>query len=524
MVARIACLTLLGVSGVLWHDATYSAEPPASVARLGINLSGPADWNTELPFVDLFRMSRPWISQRRGSSWGKGPELGLDPHGWVKFVEPDCWAETPCAQARAFPAGRYTVLYEGNGTLVPSGGAGKIVESAPGRLVLEADAAKGAFFLQLRTTDPQNYVKNIRVLAPGTEPTAQANPFHPAFLKRWQGVACIRFMDWMHTNGSKIAKWADRPALDDATFSKKGVALEWMIELCNQQKADPWFCMPHRADDDYVRQFATMVKQRLAADRKVYIEYSNEVWNSQFEQSRYAGQEGVKLELSPAARPWEAAWHYTAYRSVQIFHIWQEVFGGKERLVRVLPSQAAGLNTSREILTFRDAYREADALAIAPYLSMIATPGGKLDSEAVAGWNLDKVFDYLRRQALPQSTKHIQDHAALARQYGLKLIAYEAGQHLVGARGGENNEALTRLFMAANADKRMGQIYDQYFAAWKDAGGDLLCHFSSVGTSTKWGSWGLLQKYNDDEKASPKFQAVARWAKSLGQPLSVPSP
>ena len=40
-------------------EAADEAQP-----RLGINLNGPADWNTELPFVDVFRLSRPWISQR----------------------------------------------------------------------------------------------------------------------------------------------------------------------------------------------------------------------------------------------------------------------------------------------------------------------------------------------------------------------------------------------------------------------------------------------------------------------------
>ena len=38
-------------------------NPAPAKPRLGMNLAGPADGNTELPFVDVFRMSRPWISQ-----------------------------------------------------------------------------------------------------------------------------------------------------------------------------------------------------------------------------------------------------------------------------------------------------------------------------------------------------------------------------------------------------------------------------------------------------------------------------
>ncbi len=48
-------------------------------ARVGMNLAGPADWNTELPFVDVFRMSRPWISQRAGEGWGWNLRMACQP-------------------------------------------------------------------------------------------------------------------------------------------------------------------------------------------------------------------------------------------------------------------------------------------------------------------------------------------------------------------------------------------------------------------------------------------------------------
>ena len=57
----------------------------------------------------------------------------------------------------------------------------------------------------------------------------------------------------------------------------------------------------------------------------------------------------------------------------------------------------------------------------------------------------------------------------------------------------------------------MGKIYEQYLKAWQEAGGDLFCNFSSVGTWSKWGNWGLLQYYDEDETQSPKFMAVMRW-------------
>lgn len=509
----------LNISGVA-AELQQPAEKPRP--RLGMNLAGPADWNTELPFVDVFRLSRPWISQQRGQPWGKGPALELDEYGWVKRLEPNCYAETLMCTIDDghYPSGRYTILYEGRGQL-ELGGSGRIVSQSPGRILADVDASKGALFLRIMSTDPSDYVRNIRVIMPGFEEVFEKEPFHPAFLQRWRGVACFRFMDWMETNNSKIRHWNDRPTPKSATFCEKGVPLEWMIDLCNRQQADAWFCMPHLADDEYVRNFAQMVREKLDPKLKIYVEYSNEVWNGMFEQSRWAGQEGVRLGF--AEKPWEAAWRFTAYRSVQIFKIWEEVFAGRERLIRVLPTQAANSYVSERILEFQDAHSHADALAIAPYISFnVPAQGEKITATEVAGWTLDKLMDHVEETCLPQSIDWIRKQKAVADKFGLRLIAYEGGQHLVGVGGGENNETLTRLFHQANRDPRMGRIYERYYQAWEEIGGDLFCHFSSVSRWSKWGSWGILEYYDEDPHQSPKFTTTMAWAKKLGQPVQSP--
>jgi hypothetical protein len=496
-----------------------AAEQPAAEPRLGMNLAGPSDWSSELPFVDVFRQSRVWISQKEGAAWGQGPELALDEFGWVKKLAPGCFAETMLCtiQGGHYPGGIYTVLYDGEGQLA-AGMNAKVTENKPGRLLLDVNASKGGFSLKLKETNPANPVRNIRVIMPGFETSYAKDPFYPPFLKRWQGFACYRFMDWMHTNGSHIKTWADRPTPQSATFSKRGVALELMIELCNRQRVAPWFCMPHLADDDFVRRFAQMVKERLDPKLKIFIEYSNEVWNGQFAQSRYAGEEGLKLKLGEKA--WEAGWHYTAVRSMEIFKIWEDVFGGHDRFVRVLPSQAANSFVSKQILGFRDAAKHADALAIAPYITMCISPRGKLTDATVAGWTVEQVLDHAEQQALPQSIKWIQEQKKVADQYGLRVVAYEAGQHLVGVGGGENNAAMTKLFQAANRHPRMGALYGKYLDAWAANGGDLMCIFSSTGAWSKWGSWGLAEFQDSRAADYPKLAATLRWAKDHGQNVS----
>lgn len=501
--------------------AAGAEEAPDAVPRLGINLSGPVDWNTELPFVDVFRLSRTWISQREGAAWGGGPPLELDEHGWVTRLEPGAYAETLLCtiEGGRYPAGRYTLLYEGEGRIEVANAASAASRGA-GRMELEVDPGRGAMFLQIRETDPENYIRNIRVIMPGFEETHDSEPWHPAFLHRWSGMACLRFMDFMHTNHSEIETWDTRPEPADANATERGVPLEWMIDLCNRLGADPWFCMPHRADDDYVRQFALMTREMLGPDRKVYVEYSNEVWNGIFSQHQYAAERGQALGF--AEQPWEAAWRYTARRSVEIFAIWEKAFSGTERLVRVLATQAANAYVSRRIVEFEDAYQHADALGVAPYISMNLSPGGDPSSDEVAGWTVDQALDYVEQTALPESIRWMREQKEVADEFGLQLAAYEAGQHLVGVGGGENNDRLTALLHEANRHPRMGDIYQQYYQAWEEEGGGLLCHFSSISEWSKWGSWGLMEHYDSDPANYPKFGATLRWGESLGQPVNVP--
>jgi hypothetical protein len=495
---------------LLSHLVTAAEMTPAQ-SRLGMNLSGIVDWNTEHPFVDVFRLSRQWISQKQGQPWGKGPPLELDEHGWVTKLDPDCYAETLILTGGHAPDGDYICLYDGEGQ-VEFGANSKVIERAPGRLVVTIQGRKAGTLLSIRKTNPENPVRNIRVLMPGTEQTCRAEPFSPAFLNRWRAFNTLRFMDWMDTNGSRQRDWNDRPKPDDSTWSVKGVPVEVMVALCNHLKVNPWFCMPHLASDDYVRQFAEVVKQNLDPSLKVHVEYSNEVWNGIFEQHRYAEEQGKRLGLGPKERPWEGAAMFHARRSVEIFNIWDQVFGSRSRLVRVIAWQAAGgaYWTDNMLLGQQDAAKHCDALAIAPYISFMPSPENKnLRSDEVAKWSLGQVLDRVETNALPECIGWLRTQKAVADKYGLKLVCYEAGQHLVGVGGGENNQALTDLLIAANHDPRMGIIYTKYLAAWREVGGDLMCLFSSVATSSKWGSWGLLE--GADETSSPKFDTVVKW-------------
>ena len=235
-----AALVLAGQTSALGGTDPANQEPAPAQSRLGLNLNGPADWNTEYPFVDVFRLSRRWISQRQGASWGQGPTLDCDAQGWVRKLEPDCWAESPILTGGHAPVGEYVCLYDGEGQ-IDFGANSRIVARGPGRIVVNLDARQGGTFVQLKQTNPQNPVRNLRVLMPGSEKSYAAEPFQHGFLNRWRGFNTFRFMDWQETNGSQQREWADRPRLDDATWTAKGVPVEALVDLCNRLKINPWF-------------------------------------------------------------------------------------------------------------------------------------------------------------------------------------------------------------------------------------------------------------------------------------------
>jgi hypothetical protein len=490
------------------HSHAISPRPP-----IGTNLAGIVDWSTDFPFNDVFKTSRPWISGSR-TLWSDSRPIDLDARGWIRSLQAGQIARTLMFWDLSrvpgqFPAGRYVVEYEGAGVIEYHGSARR-VDQRPGRDVLEVDPARGGGIgLVISSTDPGNYIRNIRVSREGVQPSVHL--FNNEFLDRLRGYRAIRFMDWMATNdngrrdgGSRQQRWSDRPRLEDARWSGfRGVPLEVMVALVNSLEADPWFCMPHLADDEYVLSFARAVRELLQPRLKVYVEYSNEVWNRRFAQAQFAEREGLDAGLS--ANPREAGVRFHAKRSVEIFRIWERVFP-RDRLVRVLGSQAASQWVSETALSSAGAAARVDALAIAPYFTV-----GPREFDRVRTMNLDQFMELLASDALPQAREQMIRQMETARRHGVSLIAYEAGQHLVGVGAALDDARLNELFDAANRDPRMGTLYTRYLNDWAEVGGGLLMHFTNVSSMRKFGRWGALEYMLQPRAQAPKYDALQRF-------------
>ncbi len=476
---------------------------PNDGSPLGMNLSGVNSWMTQWAFVDGFRQSRDWIPQEvEGWTWDTGEPIDLDENGWVQSLAEGQAAGTLIFDGGVYPAGEYLLLHEGTGAFDIQWDA-TVTATEPGRLTLDVTPDEG-IYLKLIDTDQADPVRDIRLVMPGFEGSCEDEPFHPLFLERLETFAALRFMDWAETNGSPVSSWEDRATLADANQSgDEGVAPELMIELANTLHADPWFCVPHLADDEYVTQLATLVHDQLDPGLVAYVEYSNEVWNGLFEQAAYAQQEGLAQGLSGDAT--EARLRYYSQRSVEIFALWEQAFGGTERLVRVLASQSANPWTAETVLDWNDAYLHADALAIAPYFGGYLGDSGT--QHDVAAWSLDELFAELEL-AVADSVADMEANAAVADERGLALLAYEGGQHLVGVGEAQGNEALEQLFHDANRDPRMGERYRTYLDGWKEADGQLFAAFNYCGRWSQYGSFSALETQDQDLQDAPKYEAM----------------
>jgi hypothetical protein len=329
--------------------------------------------------------------------------------------------------------------------------------------------------------------------------------FHPTFLDRIKKYSTLRFMDWMNTDyDAHQEAWASRPKPGDARFSTKGVPVELMVELANRVGADPWFNMPHRATDEYVTEFAKYVHDHLDKGRKVYVEHSNEVWNAQYEQARFARERGIALKLSGSDQEAAVRWH--AKRSIEIFKIWEKVFGGHDRLVRVMGSFAAQPRVSEAAMSFEDAAKHTDALAIAPYFGIqFSQPS---DMARLQAMTVDALVAELKGNLLKDAVHDMEEQAKVAKKYNVELIAYEGGQHLVGTGPAREDDRINALFDRTNRDPRMKSIYLDYLKAWKDNGGRLFVHYTNCRGPSKYGRFGSLEMLDQARAAAPKYDAL----------------
>ena len=478
--------TLIATSIVLFLLLATSKATADTSTVWGTNLAGVSDWDSTGAWIDFSRKFRRWGEV--GQPWREGNfTLPFTPQG----IPTEDFGTTFVNAGH--PDGVYKMRFEGTAAVSMHGSArivpGSIV-TTDGVTSLDVEVGSNDSWINFRHVQAGDPVRNLQMISPGYNVNT-TQVFRDEYLHRLKPFSTLRFMNWNRTNNSVVTSWDQRRMPGDISQAdggsshpgKGGVAWEHMIQLANDAEKDAWINVPHLADDDYVRQLAQLWRDNYDPQRTLYVEWSNEPWNTHYSQE---GNNGRDYSLEGNA----------ASQINRIGRIFKEEFGAEsDRLNMVLGAWSANDFSARTGMEYFQDHDLApsqviDSIAIAPYFREDAN---------VAFPNLEKLFVNMELR-LDQTRQHIRNHKIIADQYDLQLISYEGGQGLVP---GNTSEGLMR---EAQNDPRMADLYRRFSQIWEEEGGGLFMHFNDFHQGRRSGFWGLLDDLRDP--GSTRWDAV----------------
>ncbi|HSI74089.1 MAG TPA: hypothetical protein VK934_13005, partial [Fimbriimonas sp.] len=297
----------------------------AALPKIGIGLEGIGGRGLE--FVDVMTTSRAWVRL-------DGSPAKSDQHGWpledarvvVFDMRPTMAWAPPMDDPDAYQidvSGTYHLRFKGVAEVKPAPEVASDItvvnqmhDAKTGLTYADVTLKLGKALMVLDFVGTKVGVRDVKLLRPGYTFT-KTPTFHKPFLEALKPFPVLRFMDWLDTNGNNIfygdpkntIDWDQRRLPTDATQAssetnkyKKGVAWEYVAELARVTGKDIWVNVPAPASDAYVRDLAKFLKASIPASTKVFVEYSNEVWNWGFLQATYnqmAAEAEVKAGNSP---------------------------------------------------------------------------------------------------------------------------------------------------------------------------------------------------------------------------------
>ncbi|KAG2452608.1 hypothetical protein HYH02_002845 [Chlamydomonas schloesseri] len=539
----------------------------------GVNVNGLSYWSTEWVWSDVMKGGGEWwTANKPDTAWenpyATGKTLELRPDGYPARLPPNTIAHKLILRNVALHAwpGRYVVLWDGEGRL-DFGFDAKVASRDRNRMEViltptadltclergDAYCGDNGIYLAIADTNPANPIHNIRILPSMGGAAASAGgagaggawegrhartPFHPWFLKSLARYGVIRFMNWMGVTAGERAyqgaqDWEARrrkPDYHTQTGSDgAGAALEHIVQLCNMVGAAPWVNVPYSAGEDpaTLRAIAALLRDQLRPDVSLYVEYSNEVWNTGFDSYKWARDRGLALKLSTDGQV--AAYRYHARATTAIAEAFREVFatapgGGSSRVKVVLGGWGFLCNGG----TGCGAWHMADTLGW-------NGTAAKVDYYGVTGyWNcglggngpadaLLSVTDMLAKCRTQLAADEVTAAALAAKvaTYGKSVITYEAGPSIVEQAAIEDRgetPAATVKYVAVNRHPDMYGLYRDYLDMYQRVGfvsaGRPYMQFTSVGRYGKYGSWGLQEYTGQPLATAPKYRAYMDWLDS----------
>jgi hypothetical protein len=452
----------------------------------------------------------------------------------------------------AYPAGTYRLLYEGSGSFAVDGGT--IVAERPGEIEIEYGGSN-LLIVYVTSTDPEgtgDYIRDVRLLRPDAADEGWFLPEYIEYVKPYSVIRPLHFFGDQLTYGPAL-DWEDRKPVEYSHWGGAlGAPYEVGIALANESVSDLWVNIPVAADDTYVRELARLLLDGLDSNRKIYIEYGNELWNWTFPY-----QIAREYVLEVAQERWPGVYEtvqpysdgdpinevmminsYQGARTVEIAEIFRDVWA--QHLDRVIIVAAGQLGASHPFY-FPSRYllecpvyvneeggepcgTQVDAFAIAGY---VGEEEGAIEfSRESPEAFFEDAIAYVRGDGRwgpdseePGMRYQFRSDKALADEFGLPLIAYEGGQHFIGSR-------FTRDVI--NRHPMMRDLYDALFDVWEEEGGGLFVHLSGIippgqsepGEEPSYfesENFGIKETQGQTRAEAPKWDAVLETMKEIDQ-------
>jgi hypothetical protein len=570
---------------------------PGSSRPLGINISAPLDWEGAQLYADVIRQSRD-VTQAAGS----GP-VPVDADGWPQATDfkVGLWGDAPAMH------GTYALSFSGQAAGVVANGAtvsglayarnqnrstARVVVTEPGSSTMQlvfsgARRAPGG-------APGLTHIKLMRPVSPGASesypPTAL---FHRPLVTLVRKFQVVRFMDYLATNSNQQVAWSDRPRpgwmsfdryVDQAGYGWQGIGgcLEHVVLFANQAGRDAWINIPARANADYVLKVAQLfrygsdgtepylspqkspVYPPLDPGLKVYVEYSNEVWNfggvftqtawnrSQSEAEVAAGHSPLNYD-DDVDRPWGA--RRVAKRIAEISLTFRHVFGDAAMMTRVRPVYATWLygsdQTIAQGLKWLHGYAgngDGDFVPSADWLHPVTgerlpprpvgyylygaggsayySPASPESESDPAGLDLNTLWTAGDMNEITWRDRALLKDAFRTAAFGLRRIAYEGGPDLPGGDAVMKRKAVMAWRGTDGLPDNMTDSVLRHHDVWSQLGGDLLVYFTAV-HGHEWGFASVAKVRGGDvsDLASPKLVAVDELgatpsaAAAIGAPL-----
>ena len=201
-------------------------------------------------------------------------------------------------------------------------------------------------------------VSEVKLMRPrvvgGTEPQPLGARYDEGTRRAFRRYNALRWISNFETE----RVWSDRVLPAYSSHRGGGTLRHWelMVLLANETGKDLFACLPHRADDDYVRRVAKLLRYGsdgvnpydapqanpvfppLNSNLRAYVERGNEIWNFSFSQGpenaadgerevQTATTNGVILNFDGRNRTGDQFYRWHALRSLQMSEIFREVWG-----------------------------------------------------------------------------------------------------------------------------------------------------------------------------------------------------